>query len=330
MKKLLCALLSLTTALALAACGGDSGSPENTVPNEKDTVTLHVLTEEITYNEAGEILRKITYTYDDRGLMLSRSYDDTEYEERFNDDIGVFEYLPRPCDGVTDLEYTYAYDDHGNMTSIQLSELEDGVLTPSKAYGYTYTYNEDGSVASYVATYDTITSEPIALEYDDQGRLLAQGDLTCAYDDEGRLLTVYHPTQEVDETYHFTYDDQGHLLSVVSKYPSGEVFRYESAFTYDADGHILTEDSYYRGSFTYTYADGILTTIEGKDLVYSYDKNGLLIKRDDTEYHYESIEVTPADAVLSERYWDIRHDPARWAHYYKDITPWLLPGPFEF
>lgn len=61
------------------------------------------------------MISRITYTYDDGGLAVKKEYDCNTLES-WNDELGMYELIFLPCDGVVDSQIEYAYDEYGNPT----------------------------------------------------------------------------------------------------------------------------------------------------------------------------------------------------------------------
>lgn len=122
----------------------------------------------------------------------------------------------------------YQYDNEGKI-------IFDGT--------YTYTYNEDGTVASFATGDITFT----AVSYDDEGRVLrAETDsiaYTYTYDNNGRLASKRLESLSPNETT-YTYDDEGRLIwSTTTNYFSLG-YTTDSTMSYgyiDEDGTIISE-----------------------------------------------------------------------------------------
>lgn len=318
MKRYRMILLTLALLLSVTACGTKDTGNKN---------TISVVTKETTYDENGELFKVITYTYNDRGLLLSKEQEDPVDKEIWNDELGVYEYEYSPCDGIVDKAYLYSYDEHNNLISCRINEYSNN---DSHEYSYSYVYNEDDTVASYTMTYDGRSESPVAFSYTDDGALQQAGDCKCTYDSEGRLATVYVPSGDVALTSTFTYTQQGDLESVIVDSGEGATLT-DRKFTFDENGNVLTETTTFRGSFTYVYSNGKLTAINGSDETsYTFNSNGQLIESTKygmrTVYTREDLTVSTEDAKWSARTWTKRHDIPALADCYNDIIYYFLPN----
>lgn len=124
--------------------------------------------------------------------------------------------------------YYYQYDEEGKI-------LFDG--------SYTYTYHEDGTLASFADNVLTFR----AVSYDDSGRVLrAETDYiayTYTYDEAGRLATRRLEGSNTSETT-FAYDDEGRLIrETTTNYSSlGYTTDYVTTYGYiDENGNVISE-----------------------------------------------------------------------------------------
>lgn len=319
MKKHISIILALVLILSLTACKKDTAdTPAPDVNVKKDTVTVYLPVAKTTYGDDGEVMSKVTYTYDERGLMLSQSYDHkesiTEYDEV--EDVYYTEFLP--CDGVPDQVYSYTYDEKGNLTSYRYDHTVDGYIL----YEYTYSYGEDGKILSFRRQCtDTVWNSQnsdmtYTVEYDDAGNAVKltsvneEGETVVngeySYDAQGNLITtVFRKDQPGDYTYNFTYNEKGQLAS----FADGSVNHlFDYRYTYDADGLLIREDSTVsadKGSINYTYQNGVLTGAQRADTKFLFDKHGnaIQIEGEEPQYTYQAMELRPEDAQLARATW---------------------------
>lgn len=122
----------------------------------------------------------------------------------------------------------YLYDNKGKI-------IFDG--------SYTYTYNEDGTLASFSDSVLTFT----AVSYDDDGRVLrAETDriaYTYTYDNNGRLASKRLEGGTPNETT-YTYDDEGRLIRTTTTNYFSLGYTTDSTISYgymDENGTIISE-----------------------------------------------------------------------------------------
>lgn len=160
-----------------------------------------------------------TYTYDDRGNLLSYA--------RKGDESWMVE---------ADSETIYIYDEHNR----KLAEI--------------YRYKDETSLDIY--TYDENGNELTYFYRNYSG--VVQNSYTCTYDRRGNLVKkAYCDTIDVEYNYTdvFTYDDQDRLLTRTRTYDYGEEYvytyiyqadgSYRYTYDYDYDGDLYTATHWY-------------------------------------------------------------------------------------
>lgn len=297
-------------------------------PPEKDTSTLVMLTEKRYYDRYGKLVGTNTYTYDDRGLLLT--YEETDHRE-----------------ACTTNTFRYTYNEHGHLTS---STQESAYQESSRIIEYTYTYNEDGTIASYT-TYvsDSPPSRTEYLEYDKQGRLLKittdndQGGrkdyIVCNYGSNGKPATItVSPygvsigTSSRDFDYIFSYDDRGNITSYEYTVDS---FLIKLEYEYDDDGNLIRDED----KFEYIYVDGILCGLKyvestNRKHFYTLDDTGHVTQleySDGTriEYQYKTMELSHQELRMSRRYHSITYEARGIEAHLDDILYHYLPKPWQ-
>ena len=159
-----------------------------------------------------------TYTYDERGNLLSRA------------NKGDYSWTVK-----SDSETTYTYDDH-NRKLTETYRFQDETSLE------TYTYDEDGNELTY--TYRNYSGA-------------VQNGYTCTYDQRGNLVKKEY-MDKIDAAYNytevFTYDEQDRLLTRTRiNYDGKESVR---TYAYEVDGsyrYIYDWDDFDVNYYTYTY-----------------------------------------------------------------------------
>jgi YD repeat-containing protein len=314
-------LLCIGMLLLLWGCT-DQNAPitevtEPTAPPD-ETITLHLITEKKIYRNDGTQLSKVTYTYDEQGLMLT----------------------------CTNIDYStpaqsyckqFHYNDHGHLLST--TQTVDGAQTPIDITCQ-YTYNPDGTVASIRGFIGP--DSDICFVYNEQG-LLTKITTThytgepwdyyvYEYDKSDKLIksTLKIPKTQTHSAHtlidKLTYDDQGRLIRITS--PSS----YECE--YDKYGNVIREGTRY---YTYSAPDGVIMSMQDTrwpDMRYFYDELGRLVKEQSTEYYgvtteykYTTVQITPDQLYMSRtNFTSPLYQPVM-AIYYDKLPLYWLPKP---
>jgi YD repeat-containing protein len=296
-------------AVALAMClfasilsGCNSQPPADTMgaaqPGEgEETVYLLTMLEE--KNEQGEVVQRITYTYDDRGLVVKKEYDFNNLES-WNEELGIYEYISLPCDGVVDYQTEFAYDEYGN---------------PTKFFDacYEYTHDSKGKITSFVETYpDQIFDYTV--EYDASGNVKVfkkQRDAEevpalryeIEYDNAGRITQMTHYELDYAKPYRFEYDVAGRLVSR-ERIVDDPIMSESSHFTYDEAGRVVTETG---GTYnlSYQYEDNMLVAINNERLTSQKNASGVLtVQCGDDVLTYTPVVLEEQDAALARNRWN--------------------------
>ncbi len=227
------------------------------------TVDLHGIS---TYDDDGNLIRdesddgadgtvdsRATLAYDEHGNLIGEEYDDgadgtvdsrvtSAYDDHGNELLREIDY---DADGTVDSHTTRVYDDHGNILSEECDDEE--VMGGSTDYRVTATYDDNGNMLSY--------------EYRAVGVVPAGGGPrfyrhTYTYDDNGNLVSYASETEFDDETYgserHYTYDEQGRLLTSEHQSPPGTV-EYTDTYFYECGDEDIVECSADRRPVVPTY-----------------------------------------------------------------------------
>ena len=244
MKKLVALVMASAMALSLFGCK----DPETSTPEDKEEqaqqnsdgkVSVWLPISETSYEADGSKgTRQTTYTYTDKGLPLTGTVDDGPYEEFWNDELKVYEYLCHSFDGTPNREYHYYYNDQGDYLyySDTINTYDsDGKLKNSETSNYSkdlckYNYNSDGKIES-VEWYSQSTNGTV-------------NDMVTAiyhhcYDDRGNLVEIYNENLIMDQTwwvYDFRYDEENRLTqSVIRSREASYQYQYE----YDSQGRLI-------------------------------------------------------------------------------------------
>ena len=174
--------------------------------------------------------------------------------------------------------YTYEYDENGNVTSQRrcISLAADGSCSKYDSSGTEYTYDKNGNQ----------TSQRECGEYGSDGSCSKwDRGYEYTYDENGnktseRYCTKYNTGGTCDEYYYsfggnneFTYDENGNMTAKIpctqvaadgscSRLGSG------STFEYDEKGNITLEKE------CYGWENGACTRYSGGSTAYDYDENG--------------------------------------------------------
>lgn len=339
MKKYACLLLNVLLLCGLmSGChssGGDASQPTDgitTAPTQPaGPVTRFLVAEECIYFSDGELCSKKSYTYDEKGRLLSF------YCEN---------YL---SDKVDSYSYTYEYNERG-LLETETHCFWEGRKT---VRSFEYTYNSDGSVASYQCTVrDYMPNESAAFgqhfeaeyefTYDSAGKLTryisrvgsakVESKRSFIYDDNGRLTEIldHHVTYD----YHtaFEYSNNGQLLSANG---NGMIKKYE----YNADGYLTRKMGGMQYGWSYAYADGVISEIifetdsdYGDSMARSYvlNEDGSvkeILWRNGRRrtYQYTSVVLDAEESQYIVRYWDAVNEKLDWSDFVDHIVWAFLP-----
>lgn len=270
MKRAICFTL---TFVMLMLCGCSSQEQE----------ILYLLTEMVEVNDEGDVLFRMTYSYDGDGLVTGYEIDDHIIIEGFDAEEMVFvtDYLP--CDGVVDRSGSYAYNDHGNLVDV----TDEWFLHTLDGRRIDYTYDRNGRIESYTVNW-TERQFVYDLEYDDevvrcwqQGRDGSVMVGEYVYEDE-KLKSIHYPRLMTGaETHVFEYEGECMVRHIFEDR--------ERLFTYDQDGHLLT-----CGDHRFSYEEGMLASIDGDPFEVETRKDGTL------EARYRTYVMTYMPVVLKE------------------------------
>lgn len=275
------------------------------------------------YDSKGQLQRFSTFVYDDHGQLLSQ----------------------RHVSPSSDYTTSYTRNEHGLITSVRRQYPNYAEVS-----NYTYHYNEDGSIASWQLTADSITDER-RFVYDDYGRVLwiitksgnQSGEFytSCTYTTDDKLIYLDSDTDIEDAKYFsFTYDDQGRLSSYKAGPFRNALIYANIKYWYDDDGHLIEEtNANWTPSYSYRYNDGILSDIvcvskaANADKVtpsYTLDGNGnvkVVSWKDGrrTEYEYVALELSQEDEARLLPYCHITGKAASIVDYRDDILAYFLP-----
>ena len=326
MKKLLCALLAITTAATVLGCKKNDTAG---TPSEKDTVTVYLPSEKVSYTEDGQVLSKTTYEYDAKGRLLREAYDAPEAEEVWSEEHQAYLYTNHSCDGTPNRIEEYTYDDRGNVTAYTDQVLENDQWKTDISYAYSYTYGENGEITAFRQHHiwgDTVTDREFTLEYTDS----TPTKLWCkaaGSDEDPQLIGdyTYNESNQLTQCkltnigssgpfhYSFTYNQKNQLTAFIGRSPNQEP-SFDLRFTYDNQGHLLTKQcaapQHQRFTLSYSYTGDILTGVNRNgNEVFQLDGNGCAIRPvgETYEYHYTTLELSHEDAQNLRYQWQKSH-----------------------
>jgi hypothetical protein len=305
--------------------------------------TIYVMVKQTRFS-GGEKMWQQEYEYDEAGRLLSVSKDLAEHEDVWNDQLGVFEYIALPCDGVEDQRSEYEYDEYGQLTEQNSIEWRGS---------YEYDYDDDGHIDSYDFSYfssmDNSSTYEVSYHGDNIESITYKGNdiplIELEYDKKDRLTAVIKYEREATTRYEYSYKGD-HLVSFETYWGNAvhtdknEEKNYQlfSGREYEYDGDLLIQETIYdemgyRQKIKYKYDDeGFLKkkTLYGSEISFECDEQGNIIKAKYEDgsyikYEYEAIEVTPeqADHYRSRFFRIIARD-----HTHSDMIPYhLIPDP---
>lgn len=209
----------------------------------------------------------VQYIYDDYGRVTQEAYEDGDTVTYSYNNSGA---LATVTDSATGITTTYYYDftdrlmkyvetgtDHYHSVGYQYDSLNNLTLLVETINGVEhttgYTYDEDNRVAT--VTQDGKTE---SLTYDALGRLIVSvfnlGELesTRGYTynpNSSQIAELDVSAGAFDETYSYTYDGNGNLLSV-------DYGDYETTYVYDSANQLVRENNQQQNkTWTWTYDD---------------------------------------------------------------------------
>jgi antitoxin component YwqK of YwqJK toxin-antitoxin module len=228
---------------------------------------------EIAYTQDGEIADKIEYRYDEAGRLLETlvyGEDDEvlERKEELRDHDGrIIRQLTHYLDGSADI-HEYFFDDHGNLTGMQVKDDEDE-LELSEKYFYeddrlvkiersndeneVIFRQEDSYVNGLISTrkiWSSEEEEPFTvinqfnaaglrvqeLRYNSRDQLIERN--IYEEDDHGRVIRIIEENRQRKNTTEFSFDDQGNVVRQVETDLNGDL-NHEVFRVYSPEGDLL-------------------------------------------------------------------------------------------
>lgn len=266
--------------------------------------TYYLLTECVQKNKAGEILRRSTYDYDDRGLVISYQSDLSGSIDVWNEALGVYVYQPMPCDGEADRQAFFGYDQYGSPVSVNGGGYGEWMIE--------YTYDDKGRLVSYKP------GAIIDLEYGEDG-VIKQWRRDQSRDEDPlriietsktekeRIEKITYKEREGEITCYFEYDDTGHMTEFYQHWGSMEP-DCKTACVYDEAGRITAESGLrcsVSDQITYQYENDMLVAINGERLELLEDDNGkIIIGYKDYQLTYVPLELTAEEIDISRHRWN--------------------------
>lgn len=318
MKKLISGILC-TALIATCFCGcsreesGTSGDKKhnsskeifNTQKNEdRDFYLLKEFTEK---NDAGEVLCRETYEYNEAGLVTAQLIDDSESETVYNEELWIYEYVTLPCDGNIDRENHFSYDSHGNITEAKGLLYDDEIRE--------YTYDQSGKVTGVECYYlwDGVkrSGGQYTLQYETDGRIElwfekdGQDQKTWEWQtDEGQVKNFQRNSIEGFEECVYEYDSKGNLIGF--NHTLNDEPYTKGTRSYDNQGRVTKEKWPGYDEFTYQYDENRLVSINGVELTYREKSNGeLVVTAENYELTYEPVKLTKDEIVQARRKWNL-------------------------
>lgn len=181
----------------------------------------------------------------------------------------------------------YEYDEHGNVIRYTSTTVTEGREPTTDTGGYEYEYDANGNMLSktYLNDNGEPTGQKILYEYDEHNRLIKIIDTTPGYN---------------TSTTAYTYDKSGNLVKETkTSHYQGDTENIQESYeyTYDVKGRVTVKKSYPPSEYVSKYKyNGANVTKVYQDLghgcwdekCFSYDKNGNLISLLQTRTDYSS------------------------------------------
>ncbi len=296
------------------------------------------LTTSYTYNNSNDLLtsvvagygnsaKTVNYSYNSKkqlssithnGFNYNFSYD--EWGNTQNISVGTrllsYSQIQQSTGNVLYSEYGngwnkfYDYDNLGRVKTAYSYHMSSG----SNYYINNYKYNKLGQLTEF---YDSLSGVTSTFDYDAIGRLsstlTSDGslDINCSYDRKGRLYSTGYTGFGINNTYDYSYNDEGYLYGV---HFSDNMFSVNDIDTFGRikNNHLIdTGAAQVLISTAYTYSDGLLynvdddtTTLVDKENIsgfgefdYDYLTNGNIFwitvtrngESDDVLYEYDEF-----------------------------------------
>lgn len=189
------------------------------------------VTAKLTYDENGNLTRKQTYEYDERGLLQLISYyspngdesSQTKYERKFDDNGYVTDVIAYNAKGEFQSHTKREYDKYGNVTLLAMPNYLGEIITKT-----TYEYDENGNL---LLETDYMTGEyngKTEYQYDENGNLT----LTTKYGNNKNAS----PSQV-----EYKYDENGNLISISElpyNYNGYNTIGTKTVLEYDENGFV--------------------------------------------------------------------------------------------
>lgn len=236
------------------------GSTTHTLTNYENGNIVSIQT----INPDGSVGMDYSYTYNDDGKLTGSQYTNINagcsgsYSWSYNTD-GT---LAQATNGSS--TYTYTYE-NGVLTSVNNTNAQGNSIghvtyengkpvsvVDSSGQTTTYTYNEDGTLASKVTKdrYGTLSSS-YTYGYDEEGHLTSSSSKTKrwwgsgGYDQSTYTYTyegdqIVSSTDNYGSTTHYTYTSEGQLESSTVTNSSGAVQGTPTTYTYDENGYLVS------------------------------------------------------------------------------------------
>lgn len=235
------------------------------------------------------------FVYDEYGNVISqKSNGITVYEWQYDEEGNIITHK----DVLADEQYSYTYDENGNLTGIRSdSGFYIGYEESENAYSISYEYaettktqtttqteetDENGDIIKNITTTNLISGGKLVTvisEEDTTEKTLYVNEtalLNSKYTifDKGIIQIEYQDGKILE----YDYDEIGNIVSVTE---NGEL---KLSYEYDSLGQLVRENNLYAGkSYTYTY-DNAGNILESKE--YAYSTEGLTEVESVKTYEY--------------------------------------------
>ncbi|MBE6914134.1 MAG: hypothetical protein E7472_04245 [Ruminococcaceae bacterium] len=213
---------------------------------------------EYTHDAAGNLTREI---YENSNPLVGTSEYTYRYDDAGNLTHSFCKYENSLRSGTD--EYNYRYDAAGNCV------FSEYIMNGAKDHSFTYEFDAANNLLSKKQDTASGTDYNWAYSYDAQGRILSEEHTSSdgykettryTYDALGNVLREENESNGSDGysdgyTYTYSYDEKGNELYQEGKFTNGNYFRYNR--TFDERGNVLTVDFYNPAAggwfATYTY-----------------------------------------------------------------------------
>lgn len=177
-----------------------------------------VLSQEMTYDQYGNIIFIESKTKKDSGIEYLITYDETgkmiELVEREGSiaDMNKYPYGIKTADSrhFTESVYKFSYNENGKLQQVFQCYPVNGHDVDGKIK-YAYTFNDNEDIIQSIYYRDPYSSEPTVVSnytYDDHGNVAIYAHTIFHYFDSGV------DSHSFEEHFHYEYDEYGRIISI--------------------------------------------------------------------------------------------------------------------